>query len=119
MLLQSHANTARAANPNAHRPEPDANVVRFLPALPKALPNGTFRGLRARGGLEVDCDWENGKATSAVLRATTDHIHRIAAPEGQTITAAIFGTINQVDTDAAQELTLPMKSGDVYTLHFA
>jgi len=109
MLLQSHASGAQK----------DINIVRFLPALPKAWPNGTFRGLRARNGLEVDLTWQNGKATTATLRATIDHIHRIAAPRGQTIVSAIIGATNKAGTEAAQELSLPMKAGDVYTLRFA
>ena len=31
--------------------------IRFLPALPKAWPEGEFQGLRARGGLEADLVW--------------------------------------------------------------
>ncbi|MCB4807850.1 glycoside hydrolase family 95 protein [Tamlana sp. 62-3] len=52
-------------------------ILHLLPALPSAWPNGSVKGLRARGGLEVDITWEDGKLTEAKITAKTNTSFRI------------------------------------------
>jgi hypothetical protein len=49
-----------------------AGVVHILPALPaQAVPKGSVKGLRARGGFQVDISWSGGKLTEAVVKSDT------------------------------------------------
>jgi len=43
--------------------------IHLLPALPRAWPEGRFKGLRARGDFTVDATWENSKLSRAVIHA--------------------------------------------------
>ena len=53
MLMQSHR-----------------GFVELLPALPKAWPSGSVKGLRARGGWTVDIAWKDGVVTECTIRAS-------------------------------------------------
>ncbi|RXZ81708.1 glycoside hydrolase family 95 protein [Paenibacillaceae bacterium] len=46
-----------------------AGEIHLLPALPSVWATGSFRGLRAKGNVEVDAVWEDGQLKEATLRA--------------------------------------------------
>jgi alpha-L-fucosidase 2 len=51
--------------------------INLLPALPSAWPKGSISGLRARGGFEVDIQWEDGKLVEARILAIRDGEFRV------------------------------------------
>lgn len=63
MLLQSHS-----------------GVLKLLPALPPSWPDGRVRGLRARGGVEVDLVWAGGSLREASLTSARSARVRVVHP---------------------------------------
>lgn len=53
-------------------------ALKLLPALPTAWPEGSVKGLRARGGYKVDLAWRGGKLSEAKITATVDGTLRLS-----------------------------------------
>lgn len=65
----------------------ETGVIELLPALPKAWPNGSVKGLKARGNMLVDIEWKEGQATTASFRPSDTGSVCLYPPRGQSISA--------------------------------
>ncbi|TFE25549.1 glycosyl hydrolase family 95 catalytic domain-containing protein [Cohnella luojiensis] len=77
MLLQSHQ-----------------DYLQLLPSLPDAWQEGRVKGLRARGGFEVDMSWEKGKLTDAEIRSIHGGV------------CAVYGVDSLVVTEDGQPVSI-------------
>ena len=90
LLLQSHRRSTD---------DPSASLIELLPALPTAWPEGTVRGLRARGGFEVDLSWSGGELTEAVVRSTLGNPCRIRSGDRTIDLPTEAGKAYRLDAD--------------------
>jgi len=60
MLLQSHN-----------------GLIRILPALPQSWDRGEIKGLRARGGFEIDIKWELGRIEQVTIHSLRGQLCRV------------------------------------------
>lgn len=120
MLLQSHGQTPLTLPDDvlAYSHDAGAPVIRLLPALPKAWASGSFRGLRARGGVEIDLTWENGRAVNAVLRAARSGAHMIVPPPGQTVREVSGAKMEHEHNATSSVIRLRVRAGDTAILDF-
>lgn len=81
-IFQIDGNLAAAAGVAEMLLQSHDGELRILPALPAAWPDGTVKGLRARGGYEVDITWSKGRATAVAIRAQTDGPVRVRIAGG-------------------------------------
>jgi alpha-L-fucosidase 2 len=52
----------------------NSGVIELLPALPDKWRNGSFKGLCARGGFEIECTWENKRIIEIIVTSTAGGI---------------------------------------------
>ena len=58
-----------------------ATSIRILPALPRQWPNGSLKGVRARGGAQVDVTWKDGRLTELRIRSGQAKTYTVAYGE--------------------------------------
>ena len=124
MLVQSHAGD-----------------LHLLPALPAAWPNGRIRGLRARGGFEIDLEWRGGAIARAALRSRLGGVCRVRSASPLRVSGAVArppagenpnpffkvhdpgrpdiapgATLPVADTPPGSVVDIPTEAGGSYTL---
>ncbi len=100
MFLQSHTGT-----------------IHLIPALPDRFSEGSFSGLRVRGGGTVSASWKDKKLTEASLKAETTGEFRILIPAGSSPEARVNGNAVATTHEGAI-LAVKLKKGDHLILKF-
>ena len=105
MLLQSRIlpqeTESRAAKIRAE--------IILLPALTKAWPAGKVTGLSARGGFEMDCAWQDGRLTEAVIRSKRGGSCRVACRDKHVTIDAVAGRSYRLDGDLNERPAAPSR----------
>jgi alpha-L-fucosidase 2 len=93
-------------------------IIELLPALPSVWRNGSFRGLKVRGGAEVDVHWTNNRVDNATLRADVNNTFRIKIPaHAPKLSVKINGESKSLPVSDGF-LSLTMRKGDIADLIF-
>jgi alpha-L-fucosidase 2 len=100
MLLQSHA-----------------GHIQLLPALPTEWNTGAVKGLRARGGYELDMAWQAGKLTGTTIKSKVGGTCKVKT--GNKIRKIIASSQNIAFTNLPDgTVTFAAKPGQVYQLSY-
>ncbi len=76
------------------------NAIVLLPALPSDWATGSVRGLRARGGVEIDLTWKAGTLVSAILRGSANSPASVRVSYGAVSTQVALRAGTPIKLDA-------------------
>jgi alpha-L-fucosidase 2 len=82
--FQIDCNFGYPAGVNEMLAQSHMGYIHLLPALPKAWSDGSIKGMRVRGGYELDMQWKDGKLTQAVLRGISNKPGKVEVRYGNT-----------------------------------
>jgi alpha-L-fucosidase 2 len=102
MLIQSHT-----------------GVIDLLPALPSAWAAGEVKGLRARGSIEIDLRWENGRVAAATIRPDFSGKYRLRVQAGQKIRSVSHGTSVPLANHPDGSVGITLEAKHTYRVSFA
>ena len=112
--------------------------IALLPALPSGWRSGSARGLRARGNVSVDFNWNDSRVeqvtiTGLPLRAGEDGRASVASGDGGAVTAGGRNSVvlkvpagsiardlygNEFPTDSSGFVHISVRSGESVTIRF-
>jgi alpha-L-fucosidase 2 len=95
MLIQSHR-----------------GFIELLPALPSVWNDGSFRGLKARGGFEIDLAWSGGAWDEATVKSLLGNSFRLRAKPATEVYKD--GALVEASRDSAGIIEFPTVKGQTY-----
>ncbi len=101
MLLQSHEMEIRNSKSET-RNKSEIRTIELLPALPKAWPTGSVNGLLARGGFEVDIEWNNGRLRTATIHSLLGNDCKVRLGQKTVSFPTKAGRSSRLDADLKQ-----------------